>query len=256
MPQAGEQSFLIVRLGSLGDLIHTLPAVAALRAGFPLARIDWAVDTKWVPLLQMVPVIDQVIPWRRGLAGTLAGLKDLRGRQYPCAIDFQGLYKSALLARFSGARRRIGFGEVFAREPGASRFYTDRVTPTGRHVAELNLSLAVAAGAEGTRTLKCPLLVPADAMENVRHLLDRERIDQFCVVSPGGGWKSKCWPPERYGALCAELWRRFSIRAIVNAGPAEEDLANAVVAAAGSARPLLFSPSLHELAALVSHARV
>jgi heptosyltransferase-1 len=76
------------------------------------------------------------------------------------------------------------------------------------------------------------------------------------VVSPGGGWKSKCWPPERYGALCAALWRRLSVRAIVNAGPGEDELARAVVASAAPANPVVFSPSLRELAALVKTARV
>jgi heptosyltransferase-1 len=256
MPQAGEQSFLVVRLGSLGDLMHTLPAVAALRSSFPGARLDWVVDRKWSPLMEFVTVVDRVIPWRRGVSGTLAGLRGLRRAGYACAIDFQGLYKSALLARFSGAPRRIGFEPRFAREAGAARFYTERVTPTGKHVAEMNLSLAVAAGAVRLDAVLSPLQLPQEDASVLRETLAREGISDFCVVSPGGGWKSKCWPPERYGALCADLWRRFSVRVVVNAGPGEEELARAVIAAAAPAKPLLFSPSLRELAALLSLARL
>ena len=256
MPQAGEQSFLIVRLGSLGDLMHTLPAVAALRSSFPRARLDWVVEQKWSPLLELVTVIDSVIPWRRGVSGTLSGLRGLRRNGYACALDFQGLYKSALLARFSGASRLIGFDSSFAREPGAARFYTQCVTPTGRHVAEMNLSLAVAAGAVRIDAAASPLRTPQEDAPALREMLAREGISDFCVVSPGGGWKSKCWPPERYGVLCAELWRRLSIRVVVNAGPGEEELARAVIAAAPPAKPLLFSPSLRELAALLSMARL
>ena len=256
MPQAREPNFLVVRLGSLGDLIHTLPAVAALRAGFPGATIDWVVEKKWSPLLELVTVVDGVIPWRRGAAGSLACVRELRRRRYSCAIDFQGLYKSSLLARFSGAPRRIGFDARFAREPGASRFYTQRVVPAGRHVAEMNLSLAVAAGAPKTDTLDCPLRLPAEEPATLGEMLDRDGLVEYCVVSPGGGWRSKCWPPERYGALCAELWRQYSIRAVVNAGPGEEELARSVIAAAAQARPVLFSPNLRELAALVGRARV
>ena len=200
--------------------------------------------------------MDVVIPWRRGVLNALRVRSDLRRRNYSCAIDFQGLYKSALLARFSGAPRRIGFDRQFAREPGASGFYTERVIPTGRHVAEMNVSLAVAAGALNTGALACPLRLPAEEPPALREMLQREGLGEFCVISPGGGWRSKCWPPERYGALCAELWRRLSVRAIVNAGPGEEELARAVVASAAPARPVVFSPALRELAALLKKARL
>jgi heptosyltransferase-1 len=255
MPLAHEQRFLIVRLGSLGDLIHTVPAVAALRVGFPGAKIDWVVEQKWSALVELVKGVDQLIPWRRGVGNFLACVGDLRKRKYSCAIDFQGLYKSALLARFSGANRRIGFDSKFAREAGAARFYSQRVIPSGRHVAELNVSLAAAAGAPWTDALACPLQLPEESPA-LRELRVRENLREFCVISPGGGWRSKCWPPERYGALCAELWKRISVRVVINAGPGEDDLAMAVVAAAGPAKPIPFSPSLRELAALVGRARV
>jgi heptosyltransferase I len=255
MPQAGEPNLLVVRLGSLGDLIHTLPAVAALRTGFPSARLDWVVEEKWSALVELVTVVDQVIPWRRGVSNFLTCARSLRKNHYSCAIDFQGLYKSALLARFSGAPRRIGFDAGYAREPGAARFYSRRVIPTGRHVAELNLSLAVAAGAPRTDVMACPLKVPEESPA-LRQMLEREKLSEYCVISPGGGWRSKCWPPERYGALCAELWRRLSTRVVVNAGPGEEALAREVIASAGPASPVLFAPSLRELAALVGQARV
>ena len=268
MPRADEQifpagckysphpCFLVVRLGSLGDLMHTLPAVAALRSNFPGARLDWVVEQKWYSLLELVTVVDGVIPWRRSFPGWWSGLRGLRRTHYSCAVDFQGLYKSALLARLSGAPRRIGFHSNFAREPGAARFYSQRVIPTGRHVAEMNMSLAVAAGAERPGVMQCPLRLPADEVAAVREMLARAGIGDFAVVSPGGGWRSKCWPPERYGALCAELWRRLAVRVVVNTGPGEEALGGAVMVAAAPATPLLFSPSLRQLAALLGLARV
>jgi ADP-heptose:LPS heptosyltransferase len=214
------------------------------------------VERKWSTLVELVTVVDNVIPWRRGFADSLAGVRDLRRRRYSCVIDFQGLYKSALLARLSGAPQRVGFDSRFAREPGASRFYTQRVTSSGRHVAEMNLSLAVAAGAPRPEVMTCPLRLPPEELPALREMLEREKLDEFLVISPGGGWRSKCWPPERYGALCAELWRRLSVRAVVNAGPGEEDLACAVISAAAPAKPVLFSPTLRELAALLGRARV
>lgn len=252
MPSVSGQSFLVVRLGSLGDLVHTLPAVAALRSSFPEARIDWVVERKWSPLLDLVVGVNEVIPLDRTFQGFFACTRRLRKAQYGCAIDFQGLYKSAVLARLSGASRRIGFDSSTAREPGAAWFYTDRVRPAGRHVAERNVNLAERAGAKAETALRFPLRVPEEGKRRMQDGLAAAGVTSYFVASPGGGWKSKCWPPERYGALCAELWRKYGLRAVVNAGPGEESLAAAVVAAATPAVPVVLRPSLKELAALLA----
>jgi lipopolysaccharide heptosyltransferase I len=256
MPDVPGQSFLVVRLGSLGDLVHALPAVGALRASFPEARIDWVVERKWSPLLDLAVGIDEVIPLDRTFAGFVACTRRLRNARYACAIDLQGLYKSAVLAWLSGSPRRVGFDGSAARESGAAWFYTDRVRPAGRHVAEMNLNLAERAGAKAESALRFPLCVPEEEMSRMQDRLAAELVTSYFVVSPGGGWKSKCWPPERYGALCAELWRQYDLRAVVNAGPGEESLADAVVAAARPAAPVVLRPSLKELAALLAGAKL
>src|ERR1700692_2552751 len=195
MSEATPARFLIVRLGALGDLVHTLPPVAPLRASFPAAAIDWVVEEKWSPLISLVEGIDHLIPLRRTRAGYFECVRRLRAGRYTCAVDFQGLYKSALLARLSGAPRRVGFDRKTAREPGAAWFYTERVAPTGRHVAEFNLSLAVRAGAERPAAMEFPLRVPVDQVQKVAERLSLEGIaGDYVVVSPGGGWTSKCWP--------------------------------------------------------------
>jgi heptosyltransferase-1 len=250
------ERFLIVRLSSLGDLVHTLPAVAALRRSVPAAGIDWLVDRRWPSLIKLVEGVDEVIPLDRSVAGHLACVRRLRGARYSCAVDFQGLYRSAALTGFSGARRRIGRDRTAAREPGAACFYTERVRPVGRHIAEMNLSLAARAGAKPLTAMEFPLRVPDAERAQVQEKLAREGIADYVVVSPGGGWRSKLWPAERYGALCAELWRRHGLRAVVNAGPGEQGLADGVKAAAGPAKPVAMCPSLTGLAALVAGARL
>src|SRR5579863_3468828 len=140
-----EDRFLVVRLTALGDILHTLPAVASLRAAHKSAKIDWVVDRKWAPVLEGSPALNEVIPFNRRSA--MDCVRQLRQNHYTCAIDFQGLYKSSLLAMLSGAPRRIGFDRAWAREGAAAMFYTERVTPVGPHVAELNYSLAQHAGA-------------------------------------------------------------------------------------------------------------
>ena len=255
MADSGERDFLMIRLGSLGDLVHTIPAAAALRRAFPRAKIDWVVEEKWAPLIEMVTCIDVVVPLRRSFSGQMACVRLLRRSRYRCAIDFQGLYKSALLGWLGGAPRRIGRERQAAREPGAAWSYTETVRPMGRHVAEMNVSVAQNAGA-AAGGVEFPLRVPAPACEALAEKLSREGIADYVVLSPGGGWRSKCWPAERYGALCEELWHRRGLRAVVNAGPGEGELARQVVQASGQANPLVAAPDLLELAALLAQAQL
>jgi heptosyltransferase-1 len=250
------QSFLVVRLSSLGDIVHTLPAVAALRESFPEARIDWIVDERWSPLVKMVIGVDEVIPLQRSPAGVLACVRRLREARYSCVVDFQGLYRSAVLTRSSGGGRMIGFDRTAAREPGASFFYSERVLPVGRHVAEMNIDLAVRAGAQAAPAAPFPLRVPESETRRLREKLSREGVADYVVVSPGGGWRSKCWTPDRYGALSKELWRRHGLRTMINVSPSQEELAQGVLLAAGEANPLIVSPPLPELAALLAGARL
>ncbi|MGA8075698.1 MAG: glycosyltransferase family 9 protein, partial [Candidatus Acidiferrales bacterium] len=160
-----ERRFLIVRLGSLGDIIHTLPAAAALRDSFPDAQIDWVVESKWRAILEGNRDLNRVIPLDRGRAsGAVATVKSLRGARYTCAIDFQSLYKSALLAFASGASERFGFDREYAREALATIFYTRRIHPSGAHKVEHNLALAAAAGAAMPKVARftLPALVEAE----------------------------------------------------------------------------------------------
>ena len=103
-------SILIVRLGALGDIVHAIPAAAALRAALPSARIDWLVDAKHREILDLVTCIDRVVVLDRPTpAGWVSVTRELRGARYDAALDLQGLMKSAVLARASGAARVLGF---------------------------------------------------------------------------------------------------------------------------------------------------
>jgi heptosyltransferase-1 len=250
------ESFLVVRLTALGDILHTLPAVAALRAAHPAAHIDWVVDRKWAPVLQGSPAVDKVIAFDRwSVSGGVSCVRRLRRGRYRCAVDFQGLYKSAVLALLSEAPRRIGFDRGWAREPGASLFYTERVVPTGRHVAELNYSLAERAGASRPERPEYPLRIPAESAASVETLLEERGIRDYIVISPGGSWRAKCWPAERYGEFCREFERRHGLPAIVARGPGEEALAEAVCRAAVPAEPFVMATKIEDLMALLACAR-
>ncbi|HTU35816.1 MAG TPA: glycosyltransferase family 9 protein [Candidatus Acidoferrum sp.] len=250
------ESFLLVRLGSMGDIIHALPAAAALRDTFPDARIDWAVEPRWTRLLKGNPDINAVVTAnRKSFRGAMGTLKAVRGPKYTCAIDFQALYKSALLAFASGASRRIGFTSNYAREGLASIFYTEHLNPRGPHKVDHNLTLAMAAGAEQPQPARFPLAIDLEDDEAVSRELAGRGIREFFVVNPGGGWLSKCWPAERYGELSRKLAVRFGWRGIVTAGPGEENLASDVVRMAGDPPVVALLLPLGALMALMQRAR-
>ena len=251
------QRFLVVRLSSLGDLVHTIPAVAALRSSFPSATIDWVVDQRWSPLVEMVTVINETIPLGRSIPEVLTCIRALRHARHTCALDLQGRYRSGVLSWLSGAPRRIGRDREATREPGAALFYTDRVIPTGRHIVDMTVDLVVRAGAQPQPEPTFPLRVPENELRAARETLSREGISgEYVVVSPGGGWKSKCWPPDRFGALCASLLQRDNLRSVVNIAPGEENLAREVISASGSTKPPVVSLSIPALAALLAQARL
>jgi heptosyltransferase-1 len=252
----GGERYLVVRLTALGDILHTLPAVAGLRAAHKNARIDWVVERKWAPVLEGSPAISEVIPFdRASIFGTLDCLRRLRQNNYTCAIDFQGLYKSSVLAMLSAAPRRIGFERSWAREGGAALLYTERVAPMGRHVAELNYSLTEKAGATRSVRPEYPLRVPAGGAASVRARLADRGIGDYIIVGPGGSWRAKCWPAERYGVFCREFEKRHGLRAVVIHGPGEEPLAEEVFSAAHPANPIVMATTIEELMGLLVHAR-
>ena len=119
-------NILIVRLGALGDIVHAIPAAAAIRAAMPNARIDWIVDARHSPVLELVTAIDRILRIHgRGVAAWSDAVRRLRETPYDVALDLQGLMKSAVLARVSGASRVAGFSIWHLREKGARPFYSE-----------------------------------------------------------------------------------------------------------------------------------
>ena len=252
----GSPKFLVVRLGSLGDVIHAIPAVAALRARYPNARIDWLVDPRYMPLLRIVEGLDHPIPvnTRGRAADLLRTVARLRGERYEAAIDLQGLLKSAALARAAGARRTLGLPRPHLREPMARVFYSETPDP-GRdpHVIRKSLTLMRALGADDTR-VSFPLKVP--------HTATGDRVaasfgaEGYAVINPGAAWPNKRWPPERFGALAAEIRARIGIRSLVLWGPGEQGLAAAVVAASQAAAEGSPQTGIIDLFAIAQRARL
>ena len=226
--------FLIVRLGSLGDVVHGIPAAAALRAHFPDARIDWLVDPRYVELLDRVRGLDaRIAVDTRRIPDTLRTIGDLRGVRYHGVVDLQGLVKSALLARAARGERTIGFPKAHLREPIASMLYSQTPDPgSAAHVIHKNLALLAPFGVRDPR-VEFPLDVPVTpAAEQVA---SRAGAGRYAVINPGAAWPNKRWPPDRFGAVAAGMRERHGLRSIVIWGPGEEALADAVVSSSSGA---------------------
>jgi heptosyltransferase-1 len=249
-----EQKFLVVRLGSLGDIVHAFPAVAALRDQFPDAKIVWLTQGRWRDLVEAAGLANEV--WEvdtRSLASIRHMRKKICDSQFSVAIDYQGLWKSAAMPFLAGVPRRIGFSSENIREFGVPLLYTDRVKAGGAHVAQKNGELSLRAGA-GKLIGEFSLAVPEASKQVVSNVLREAGIEKYVVLSPGGGWLSKCWPAERYGQLAQRLHAEYGMKTVVNFGPGEESLAVRVTAAAGEANPLRHSASFGDLMALLQAA--
>ena len=221
------RSILIVRLGALGDVVHTIPAAAALRAAFPDTRIDWLVEGKHRAILDLVTVIDRIVPIdTRSVGGWIDAMRRVRLQPYDIAFDFQGLMKSAIFARASGAPRVAGFSIWHLREKGARPFYSETdAAEDDPHVIEKNLHLLRVVGIE-TATIAFPLArVPSPALEAVR----ADVGDRFALINPGAAWPNKRWAAERFGDVAAFLRDVRGLSSVVLWGPGEQSLAQSVV---------------------------
>lgn len=271
----GIDRLLIVRLGSMGDIIHTLPAATALRQAFPQTSIGWVVEERWLELLCSLqaarsgprspsrPLVDQLHivntkTWRSDMSSTqtwrqmAAALRDLQASRYDVAADFQGAARSALIARWSGAETI--FGSAQPRENVASLFYTRQVMPRGQHVVEQNLSLAEAM-ANGKLSLpKIEFPHDPSAEEQCAHRLREHGLEDFVLLNPGAGWGAKQWPAGRYGEVARRLGE-WGLGSLVNFGPGEGILARAVEATSDGAAESI-SCSLSLLIALTRRAHL
>jgi heptosyltransferase I len=202
---------LIVRLGALGDIVHTLPAVASLKQSFPNAHLTWMVEPRWAPLLEGNPSVDEVACLGRdSTAALFRTWRFLRAGEWDLAIDFQGLLKSALVTSAAHPDRIYGFHHSQVRERAAAVFYSDKIVSAAVHVVDRNLDLAAAAGASAAlRTFALPEGRPEGDLP----------AGEFVLASPLAGWGAKQWPLEHFRALGGLLAREFHLPLVLNLPP-------------------------------------
>jgi len=254
-----------MRLGAMGDILHALPAVTALRQAHPEWFLGWSVEPQWRELLcagdcsvrgPQMPIVDaiHIVPakqWARAPCSptTLRDIRrvrrELRESNYDICVDFQGAVRSAVIARWALASRIIG--EDNPREPVARWFFSERVKTQGVHVIEQAIEVANAVAHESLAVV-LPSLPTVPTTSTKKTAI----TEPFVLVSPGAGWGAKRWPVERYAAVARQL-HRTGYNVVVNTGPGEESIADKLVRlseGAATARPL----TLTELIALTRRA--
>jgi lipopolysaccharide heptosyltransferase I len=265
-PQTGRR-ILIVRLSALGDLVHVLPLLDALRRARPDATLGWLVEERHASLLADHPQLDRVFAFpRRELAARLRSgrvlaalalalrfVRELRAARFEVTIDAQCNLRSSVLAWLSGAPRRIGFAPPYTKEK-AHWLSTDRVAvPRGAQLkVERNLELLRPLAIDG-RGARPRLAVPAAARAAARALRAEQRTAELVALHPGvsGFGSFKQWDPERFAAVARRLSSERGARSLVTWGPGERELALRVVEASeGSAALAPETRSILELAAL------
>lgn len=260
---------LIVKLGSIGDIVHTVPVLAAIRRAIPDAEIGWVAEKRSAEILRGNRLIDQLVEvdTRSLRGGKVVGelvtavreqFRPLRRNKFDIAIDFQGLLKSAAIAKLSGAKMRFGFDKDSLREPASRLFLNHQVEiPRQIHVIRKNLTLAA-------RALQIP--VPDAEFEfpiatSADHIAEAERIiaqsgNEFAILNPAGGWLTKLWPAANYGELADLLWEKHGLRSVIATGPDETDLAAQVMNASRSGQTILTQPSLKGFFELAKRAKI
>ena len=245
---------LIVRLTAIGDVIHAIPVLSALRERFPKAHLSWLVEGHAGCLLEGHKALDELIQVPRRWLKSPRAVAELRRRLLKLApevtVDVQGLSKSAIAARLSGAKQRIGFGDEKGRE--LSRLLNNRfVRATSRHIIDANLELLRPLGIESP-TVRFDVPESENDVQSARRMILEAGIsDRFAIINVGAGWPSKLWRPDRYGQVARHLGKSRGLPTmVVWAGREERDMARQVVVASAGQAVQAPDTSLTELAAL------
>lgn len=242
---------LIVRLGAIGDVVHTLPALARLRGALPEAHLTWAVERGGgAKLLKGNPCLDDLIEldmrgWRKrfGQPATwgdiAASVRRLRNGRFDLSLDFQGLFKSAMIPWLAGVPRRIGFEKSALREPASAFLLTEGVAVDDNdHIIKKNLQLIASIGIQTdepeARGYEFPIGIDKEDLDFAGEI-NRRYKGSYAILNPGGGWPTKLWAPREFAEIAGRLWRNFGIHSLVTYGPGEENLASEVESQAPSA---------------------
>jgi lipopolysaccharide heptosyltransferase I len=253
-----QRRILIIRLSAIGDVVHGLPVLRALRDAMPRAFVAWVIEESAAGLLRGDPALDELIVLKRRWYRSLAEMRQVRRRvrayRFDTTIDLQGLTKSAGIARATCAALRIGFAGRDGRE--LSQWLNNRcVLPRATHIVDRNLELLAPLGIEHPGVRFDLRIAEADEHSAAAMLRSLDLPGRFALVNPGAGWPSKLWPIDRYAAVARHLGARRALPSLVVWAKGEERAwADQIVAASAGFARLAPATTLGELAAIARRA--
>ena len=260
-PGRSGRRVLIVRLSAMGDLIHGIPVVIALRRAMPEAMLGWVAEGRNADLLVGHPAIDELIRvprrWLKSPREVLALRRQLRQLQFDTVVDLQCLTKSAIAAWLSGAPRRIGYAGSLGRE-ASQLLHNELVSVEAEHVIDRYLAILKPLGIEAPAVEFNLPETTADAAFAEQTLRELGLASgRFAIVNPGAGWASKRWPAERYGQLAKGLAKEHGLPTLaVWGGPAELPLAERIAGASANSTQVAPPTTMTQLAALTRRAAI
>lgn len=259
--------FLVVKLSAIGDVVHTLPAIAALRNAYPESRITWIAEKAAANILLGNKTIDELIvidtkKWRKNFwqpkiwKEVIQTIRKVRNIPIDIAFDFQGLLKSGLITILSGSKKRLGFSDNGLREKASRLFLSDQINIDDKvHIIEKNLELVRSLGIEA-KTYEFPFGLSENEESYIDGLLAKYKLKEFAIINPGGGWPTKIWSPKRFGELSDWLWENYQLASLVTFGPGEEALADAVVSSASLGKVYKATTNLKQFITLAKRATI
>jgi len=260
---------LIVKLSSIGDIIHTLPALAAINRALPDAEVSWAVEKRSAEILRGNELIKNLVEIdTRSLRGgnvieeilikMSRQVRGLRSFEFDAALDFQGLLKSAAVAKFSKAARRYGFSKPNLREPASRFLLTETIeVEQNLHIIKKNLSLAGNALKIPVpeTDFEFPIFTGAEHEEEAEKIIERAG-ENFAILNPAGGWVTKLWHAEKFGALADKIWEECGLVSVIATAPNEKKLAETVLRASRSNKVAPAQPTLKGFYELAGRAKI
>jgi lipopolysaccharide heptosyltransferase I len=251
------QRVLIIRLSGIGDVVHTLPLLSALRKRYPHAYIVWLVQKKAEEVLLGHPYLDEIITFDRDkwISRLWPLIKKLRKSRFDLVIDSHGQFRSGLFAYITGAKVRLGFSAKNGKEFNSlfTNFKAPPV-PTDWHAVERYLALASLLGAE-TKRKEFLIEIGETEKEYAERFLREKGIEKrelLVALNPGSSWKSKIWPSKNYAQLADILIRNSKGKVVLLWGPGEENLIESISNLMEEKSVIAPKTGLKELASLIS----
>ena len=251
-------------------MIHTLPVADLVRERFPYARITWVAEKGMSPLLNHHPAIDQLLlvdtrKWRKRILSAsvwkeiLSFIRYIRSQDFDVVLDFQGMFKSAILARLCKTPRRIGMAREDRSEKWSSVFLNEFSgwTSNKHHIIEKNIALLESIGITSQNSpLHFHIHPEEEAVQYVEQELRKLEVEEFVLVNPAGGWITKLWEEDKFAQLIDLIYNDLHVPSLLLWGPGERHLADKVARKCITPAIVSFSTNLAELIALIGQSRL